>query len=424
METFPMSRKEIDQIKVFEQLVVKTTTQTEAAQWLGLSDRQIRRKLVRYRQHGLQGLIHRARGKPGNRQLNPLVKEQAVGLVCELYPDFKPTFTSEKLAELHGLKIGHETLRLAMIEAGLWTPKPRTVNPHVWRERKACVGEMVQLDGSLHAWFEDRGPKCTLLAFIDDATSKVLWLEFCDGETTFNLLRATDGYLKTFGRPTAFYFDRGGVFKVNIHNENQDKLTQYERALDELGIQVIHARSPQAKGRVERLFGTLQDRLVKELRLAGISTIAAANRFVRDVYLPKHNAKFAVKAREAHNRHRSLDGYDLDARLVTKEERTVNQDYTIQYRTRWFQLDKKQPTLVFPKNKVTVSEHFTGSITLVLRMAALAYTEIPKQPEKPPKERRQLPLPKQPWIPPANHPWRQYKHKKQDLSILVKTGHF
>jgi hypothetical protein len=414
-----MSQEELDQVTIFDQLVAKTMTQTTAAQRLGLTDRQIRRKLVVYCKEGAKSLAHGARGKPGNRQLNPLVKEHALALVRAYYTDFKPTFASEKLAELHGVKVGHETLRLAMIEAGLWAPKTRKVIPHVWRERKACVGEMVQLDGSLHAWFEDRAPKCTLLAFIDDATSRVLWLEFCDGESTMNLMQATYSYAKGFGRPLSFYFDRGGVFKVNIHNENNDKLTQYERALKELEITVIHARSPQAKGRVERLFGTLQDRLVKELRLASISTIDEANRFVREVYIPQHNAKFAVAAREPQDRHRPLDGYNLKSILVTKEARKVNSDFTVQYRTRWFQLEKKQPTLVFPKNDIIVSEHWTGKITLTLRTARLIFQEIPKRPEKPRKERSQPTEPKKPWTPPANHPWRQYKIQKQDISILV-----
>ncbi len=416
MELISMSRKEIDQVKIFAQLEGQTITQARAAEILSLSDRQIRRKLVRYRRYGAQSLIHGARGKPGNRQLNPLVKERAVALVGELYPDFKPTFAAEKLFEIHGLKIGHETLRLALITAGLWTPNQRKVNPHVWRERKACFGEMVQLDGSLHAWFEARGQKCTLIAFIDDATSHILWLEFCDGETTFNLMQATYSYLKGFGRPQSFYADRGGVFKVNIHNENEDKLTQYERALQELDITFIHARSPQAKGRVERLFGTLQDRLVKELRLADINTIEEANRFTQNVYLPKHNAKFAVQAKALEDRHNALDGYNLDAILVTKEDRTVNQDYTIQYLTRWFQLEPKQTTLVFPKNKILVSEHFDGRITLSLRAAQLTFHEISKRPDKPQPERSISPALKQTWVPPANHPWRQYK-QKQDISI-------
>ena len=413
-----MSRKEVDQITVFEQLKAGTLKQSRAGELLGLSRRQVIRKLARYRQEGVASLIHKERGKPSHNQFNPLLKEHILGLVEQLYSDFRPTLASEKLSELHGVTIGHETLRLAMITAGLWKPKTRKVNPHVWRDRKTCFGEMVQLDGSSHAWFEDRGLKCTLLAFIDDATSQILWLEFCDGETTMNLLRATAAYLQTHGRPISLYADCGGVFKVNIHNQDEDKKTQYERAIDELEIGFIHARSPQAKGRVERLFGTLQDRLVKELRLATISTIEDANRFIHDVYLLKHNAKFAVEAKESHNVHRLLDGFNLDQILVTKEERKVNPDFTVQYKTRWFQLEKKQPTLVFPKNEIMVSEHWTGHITLSLRTAQLNWHEIAKRPERIPEEKLQSQEPKLPWIPPANHPWRQYKPKCDILTLV------
>lgn len=417
METYTMSQKELSRVAVFDQLVARSITQARASELLGLSLRQIKRKVKLHRLHGAKSLVHASRGQPSNNRLDPLITNQAIGLVREYYSDFKPTFAAEKLAELHGLKIGHETLRLAMIEASLWKAKERKINVHVWRERRAALGELVQADGSLHAWFEDRAPKCTLLAFIDDATSRPLELRFCDGESTRNLMAATDEYVRVHGRPVAVYVDRGGVYKVNNHNPDDDKITQYERALNELGTELIHARSPQAKGRVERLFGTLQDRLVKELRLANISTTEEANKFMNDIYLPKHNAQFAVKPREAQDRHRSIEGYDLDQIFVTKEERNINQDFTVQYHTRWFQLDRKQPTLVFPKNKITINEHYSGTITLTLRTATLNFKEIAKRPEKIKPEPEPVKTYKQ-YIPPATHPWRLYKQKR-DISTLV-----
>ncbi len=228
-----MTQNELDQIAVFERLTTRKISQQTAAQALGLSMRQTRRKLSAYRTDGARSLIHGARGKRSNRQLT----------------------------------------------VGLWKPRAQKQgSTHLWRERRACLGELVQLDGSSHDWFEGKTAPCCLLAFIDDATSSVLWAEFCESESTESLLRATSSYLECCGRPLSLYTDRGGVYKVNIHNAEGDRETQFGRALTELDISLIHARSPQAKGRIERLFGTAQDRLVKDLRLAGISTREAGNR--------------------------------------------------------------------------------------------------------------------------------------------------
>ena len=294
MEGLTMSRKELDQVSVFVKVQEGTMTQTGAARQLGLSLRQVQRKWQMYRtsEYDPASLVHRLRGRPSNRRLDETVVARAVELVQEKYRDFGPTFAAEKLAEEHQLSIGRERLRQAMAAGGLWTVHgQQRPAAHPWRERRAVRGELVQVDGSPHRWFEDRGEPCTLLQFIDDATSEVLWLELAESESTAALMRATWHYLEAEGRPGDLYTDRGGVFKVNLHNEEDDRVTQYERALTELGIGLIHARSPQAKGRVERGFQTHQDRLVKELRLAGISTIPEANIFLRETYLPKHNRK-------------------------------------------------------------------------------------------------------------------------------------
>lgn len=407
MEGVTMSRKELNQVELFAQLKVGGVTKKTVAAKLGLSLRQVKRKWKAYRERGPAGLVHGLRGKPGNRSVGSAMT-QAVALVEAKYRDFGPTFAAEKLRERDGLVVNHETLRLHLIAAELWVPRQhRRVEIHEWRQRRAVRGELVQADGSPHHWFEDRAEPCTLLQFIDDATSEVLWLEFVASESAHDVMHATRHYLEAAGRPGALYVDRGGVFKVNLGNSDDERQTQYERALGELDIQLIHARSPQAKGRVERGFQTHQDRLVKELRLEGITTMAEANRYLRDVYLPKHNRKFAVPARQSGDAHRSLAGYDLDAILCTKELRLVGNDRTIRYRGRWFQLEARQPTIVRPKTMVTVAEHLDGRISLHLRQTTLNWRALPARPMRPsqaPAIRTMCP----PWKPPANHPWRTY----------------
>ncbi len=406
-----MSRKELDQVGVFRQVKEGTMTQIAAATQLGLSLRQVQRKWSTYTQSGNDpaSLAHKLRGQPSNRRLDEALVTQAVELVRAKYPDFGPTFATEKLAEEHQLTIGRERLRQAMSRAGIWTVHGQhRPAAHPWRERRAMRGELVQADGSPHAWFEDRAPTCTLIQFIDDATGDLLALELHDGESTHALMTTTKHLLEDHGRPSAIYTDRGGVFKVNLHNPDDDKVTQYERALTELGIRLIHARSPQAKGRVERGFQTHQDRLVKELRLAGISTITEANVFIRDRYLPKHNRKFAVMARQGGDAHRPVVGYDLDAILATKEERIVTNDLTIRYQTRWFQLTPNQRTIVRPKHVVTVSTHLDGHFSLHHGRTLLDFTEVHEQPRRTQPVVRHQPHPRMPYKPAPNHPWRTY----------------
>lgn len=417
METLSMSRHEIDQISVFEDLKERQIKQKVASQLLNLGVRQIQRKLKNYCDLGAKSLIHGNRGKPSNRKFDPSLVEQALNLIENHYPDFTPTFASEKLEENHKIIINRETLRIKMTKAGLWLPKQKKATHREWRERKSCLGELVQLDGSPHKWFEDRAPSCTLLAFIDDATGKVLHLEFVYEEATVPVMQATKAYLEEHGRPLGFYVDRGKVFKVNLNNPDDDKITQYRRALDELGIKVTYARSPQAKGRVERLFGTLQDRLVKELRLANINTMEEANQFIQDVYLPKHNQKFAVMPKENIDLHRNIEGYQLEEIFNHREERILTNDFTIRYHNQWFQLTKKQPTLVFPKNLITVVRYLDGTVKLKLRTAQLNFQEISKPTEKP------QPIPvkrtKKPWVPAVDHPWRQYNINYQQKATFL-----
>ena len=415
METFLMSRKELNQVNIFEDLKEKKIKQKEAAKILALSIRQIKRKSNECRRVGEASLDHKKRGKPSHHRLNEDDIERALNLVRENYPDFGPTFASEKLLEIHRIKINAETLRLQMIKEGLWKAKIKRVNRHYLRERKESFGEMVQVDGSPHYWFEDRGEKCTLLAFIDDATSQILQLKFVDSESTKTLMETTKEYLENFGRPVSLYSDRGGVYKVNIHNQDEEKITQYKRALDEIGVKLIWARSPQAKGRVERLFETLQDRLVKELRLQSINDINTANEFLASGYTEKHNEKFAVEAKNKTNLHQQIIGCNLEQIFCIKKERNINCDMTIRYRNDWFQLEKKQPTLIFPRNTIEVWEDLRGEITFHIRECKLSAKKIEEKPMKI-NERKEIKQ-KNVWIPPANHPWRKYQ--KRDISILV-----
>ena len=288
-ELLTMSKKELTRLEVIRRLEEKRMRQREAAEILGVSSRHIRRLLRSYRLHKEKGLISRRRGKPSNNRLKAEIKQQAIDLLHSRYHDFGPTLAHEKLTEVHHLTLSVESVRQIMIAEELWKPrKVKRQAVHQRRLRRACLGELVQIDGSPHAWFEDRGPVCTLLVFIDDATGRLMELLFVPVETTFAYFTAARRYLERHGRPVAFYSDKHGIFRVNAKNAlSGSGMTQFERAMKALDIEIICANTPQGKGRVERANQTLQDRLVKELRLKGISSIQAAN-----AYLPQFIADF------------------------------------------------------------------------------------------------------------------------------------
>jgi transposase-like protein len=318
-------------------------TQGGIAALMGCDVRTVRRRLQRYRAAGDAGLVHAARGRRSNRALPEALRARAVDLVARQYADFGPTLAAEKLAERDELHVGCETLRGWMAAADLGKPKPRKVTHRQWRERKACLGEMVQVDTSEHDWFEGRGEKAYLITLIDDATSRV-FMRFYEAESTATNMAHLKAYIERCGRPRAFYGDKASHFRVNRSATVQEELegleaqTQIERALCELDISYITAHSPQAKGRVERSFGTAQDRLVKELRLAEISDIATANGFLEEYYMPMVNAKFAVPAACDLDAHRPAEGFDLDAIFSRQEPRTVARDYTVRFANRRFQI--------------------------------------------------------------------------------------
>ena len=387
-EIITMSTKEANRISVLEKLKTKHLKQGKAARILGISVRQVRRLLVRYRRGGAAALAHELRGVPSNHQADPEVLDAAITVIKDRYHDFSVTFAHEKLVALHGFPYSRETLRAAMITVGFWHPK-RQSTPliHEMRERRASEGELVQADGSPHPWFEDRGPTCTLLVYIDDATGKLLHLEFVASETTNAYFGATRRYLETHGKPLALYVDRHGVFRVNTTKalsarvEDSNGLTQFGRAMEELDIELLHANSPEAKGRVEKVNQTLQDRLVKELRLQGVSTMEKGNRFL-PAYIVSFNRRFAVRARSPVNLHRNLAPTDdLAHILVQKHTRRLSKQLTLSYGNRIYQIVTDRPTYAMRHATVIVEEDPQQKMTIRYKGNELSYRSITKHPK-------------------------------------------
>lgn len=384
-ETISMSMKETERIAIMNNLVARRIKQKHASRQLGISIRQVQRMVKRYKREGVLGLIHKSRGRVGNRAIPQEKKDQIVLLIKQQYPDFGPTLASEKLEERHGISVSEEKVRLLMIQEGLWKAKQRKqVIIHTYRERRSCVGELVQLDGSPHKWFEERAVPCTLIAFIDDATSRIMDGAFMDYEGTFTLFETTEHYLKTYGKPLSLYVDKHSTFKINrqatIEEELKDLMpqSQFGRAMEDLRIELIFAHSPQAKGRVERLFETLQDRLVKELRLEGISTKEEGTKYFRDVYIPKHNAKFAVLPKDTTNMHRELLTPDDLSRIFTVQTvRYVSKALVVQYKNTRYQLNTTGPYLYLLKNQqILVEENKQGIPVFRYKNKTIPYKTI------------------------------------------------
>lgn len=376
-----MSRKEREQSRVFAQVKEGLITQIEAAARLRCTARWVRKKFKRYCQFDDFGLLHKSRGKASQKRWCQKKRLLLIELLNGDWHGFGPTFATEKLEELHSIKVSREVVRQIMLQEGLWQPKKRRGKHRKRRERRLMLGIMIQLDGSPHDWFEGRAGACTLLVFIDDATGQILWLEFAKSESAVALMQATKNYIQKHGIPQSFYTDFGSVFHVNLHNQEGDKKTQWERACAELGIRVDHAHSPQAKGRVERCNQTMQDRLIKEMRLAGISSIDAANEYLQTSnFIAKHNAKFAVQAAQHGDAHADAQSYDLDDIFSIKEVRVLANDHTIVFNKRIFQLHAHQRTLLRPKDEVIIKVHLNGSIRLWIRKTELVFTEIKARP--------------------------------------------
>jgi hypothetical protein len=427
MEQLTMSNREIDKLKVIQNTINGKLTWPQAAEALSLSERQVGRICAKVRCEGNGGVIHGLRGRESNNTLPKALIAEAVSLVEHHYPDFMPTFANEQLFERHSIRISVNTLRKAMIGAGLYNPKRHKPKHRDWRERRSCVGMLVQLDGSEHDWFEGRGPKCALLVFIDDATSRILYARFITVEDTVNLMRCTKDYLRINGRPVAIYVDKDSIYKINrqasIDEELRDAmpLSQFTRAMGELGVEMIFANSPQAKGRVERGFRTHQDRLVKELRLAGISDMAAGNKFLETCYIAKHNGKFAVAPASRINAHRPLlKTHRLDGILCVKLNRTLANDYTLRFNSKFFQITKAQDIRIRPRNIVTIEEWLDGNMHLKFKGVYLRYKNINKLPYRGyystnSSELNTVGSCKGTSIPGKDHPWRRFIPAKKPL---------
>lgn len=354
-------------------------------------------------------------------------RQTIISLIKEHYSDFGPLLASEKLEERHKIKRSKGAIRVIMTEEGIWKPKIKKKEVHrEWRQRKASYGEMIQYDGSYEYWFEDRGDKCCLLASIDDANSKV-WMKFDEHEgvePTFNFWKE---YIKQFGKPHSIYVDKFSTYSMNhkLAKENPDTLTQFQRAMEKgLNIEIIHAGSAQAKGRIEKLFRTLQDRLIKELRLNNISTIEEANKFLEECFLPKFNAKFMVEARTMSNLHKKLTKQEtsrLDSIFSRQYQRTVRNDFTISHKKHYYQLTDDQPATICKRDKITIEERTDKSIYFRLRGKYLNYKLLPARPEKINQKTKWViaqTANKKSCIPSLNHPWRkfQYSNKVNQLS--------
>lgn len=371
-----MSKKELTRVKSLSRLINKEMTQSIAAKELGVSVRHVKRLLKAYRESGELGILSKRRGKPSNHQINLQIKLEVLELVRLNYPDFGPTLAHEKLAEEHGLQISISTVRNIMVTHGIWkSKKQKKTVVHQMRERRSQEGELVQIDGSPHDWFEGRAPKCDLLVYIDDATGKLHQLHFAPAESTASYYEATRKYIEKYGRPIAFYSDKHSVFKVNAKEAlSGNGLTQFGRAMQELDIKIICANTPQAKGRVEKANKTLQDRLVKELRLRNISSIDEANAFLPS-YIEAYNKRFAKVPKSPLNAHRSLsDFHNLDDIFSLRFTRTLSKNLIMQYKNVLYQIVTDRPGYALRNAKVDVLENMKGDVAILYKGEKLHYT--------------------------------------------------
>jgi transposase len=401
-----MSVKEIQRAHVIRQRVEGHLKQREAAKKLEISVRQVRRLEEKLERAGEKGLIHGLRGKDSGRRIPEKTRMKVLGIYRKDYHDFGPTFACEKLLERNGINLSDETLRQWLIAEDLWKVTKRK-RYRRWRERRSCLGEMVQMDGSHHAWLEERGPKMVLMGYIDDATSRKSG-QFYEYEGTLPAMESLKRYIRRYGIPLSVYLDRHSTYKgqgkptLAQELKNEVNLSQFERACKELGIQVIHAHSAPAKGRIERSFKTDQDRLVKEMRLSGIQTLEEANRFLPG-YWSRHNKRFAVTASKPQDVHRSIPkGMDLDAVLSIRTERLVRNDFTIQHEGKWYQILEKAVG-----NKVVLEEHTNGQRYLKYQGRKLAFKRINPTPVMLTEVQKIGRRYSQAFIPAPDHPWRK-----------------
>jgi len=416
-----MSTKELSRLEVMQRLEEKRLKQKEAAELLGIGVRQVKRLLRAYRGHGVQGLVSKRRGRASPNRLDEKVKRKVLDLLSGKYRGFGPTLACEKLVEVEKLSISDESVRQIMIIEGLWKVRkvPKQV-VHQMRERRACFGELIQIDGSPHAWFEERGPACTLLVLIDDATGKLLGLRFVDQESFHNYAGLLRPYFEYYGKPVAFYSDKHGIFRVNqASREKGEAQTQFGRAMQQLDIELLCANSPQAKGRIERANQTLQDRLVKEMRLRHLSTPEQGNAYL-PTFSDDFNSRFAVPPRSSNDAHRPLTALEnLNHILTWQEPRILSKNLTLQFKKVVYQIQTKPSSYALRQAQVTVCEDAQAAVSILYKSRELPFTIFHKQ------ERLAqivdsknvdlvLPLPAQPHKPAPDHPWRKtlFSHPK------------
>jgi len=403
-----MSQKESNRLYVIRQTIDKAITQDQASEILGLTDRQVRRIAKSIRMEGNAGICHKSRGKQSQNRIADKIKDKAVMLCRNTYKEFGPTHASEKLLTVHKIKVSDETLRV-WFQVEHIPCKSRRKRPHrQWRERKAHRGEMLQMDGSHHDWFEGRGPWCVLMGYVDDATGTV-YARLYEYEGTLPAMDGFKRYIRHYGLPQSVYLDRHSTYKVTAKQTLEEELndiqpmSHFEKSLAALGVTVIHAYSPQAKGRIERLFGTFQDRVVKEMRLAGVTNIAEGNAFL-DSYLPEYNTKYAKEAAQKVDFHRPVVNKRLlNTILSIKTDRSLRNDFTIAHNKKLYQIKSN-----IRAKKVTVEERTDGTMRIIHNSQQLKYQEIIARPLRPLRIEKsaEKPRPITAWKPSESHPWK------------------
>jgi hypothetical protein len=375
-----MSHSELTRLEILQRVEDRRLNQSQAATMLGMTPRQMRRLVRSYRTQGAEGLVSKKRGKIGNHRRPEAFREHILAIIRELYADFGPTLAREKLLERHGLLVPCETLRGWMRDAGIWLPRAaRRKIIQQPRARRQYFGELIQIDGSEHHWFEDRGAYCTVLTYVDDATSRLQLLRFVEGESTFDYMQATRLYIERYGKPVAFYSDKHTVFRVNKRSAvGGNGMTQYGRALHQLGIEIMCANTPAAKGRVERAHGTLQDRLVKEMRLEGISSIADANAWI-DTFVEGYNMRFSKPPAVPFNAHRPVMEFeDLEDIFTWQEAGTLSASLTLQYDKVLYLLEPSPENQRLAGKRVNVIDYPDGRIAIRYEGRDLPYREFDK----------------------------------------------
>ncbi len=424
-----MSNKELSRLEVMTKVHEKRLTTSQASEYLGLSQRQVKRLSKKLKSEGPLGLVSKKVGKRSNHQLAPGLRDLTIGLIKDHYPDFGPTLAHEYLTEKHQLPISVSTVRTLMVRETLWVCKEqRKKRIFQLRPRRGQEGELIQIDGSEHEWFEGRGPYCTLLTFIDDATSKIMHLKFVKSENVFDYLQAAQEYIELYGRPVAFYSDKHGVFRVNREGAiSGTGMTQFGRAMAELDIQLICANTPQAKGRVERRHRDLQDRLIKAMRLQKISTLEEANAFLPS-FIDDFNRRFAKAPQNKVNAHRPLlPEHSLDRIFCLKEPRILSKNLTLQYKNIIYQIISERPLYAMRKAEVTVLESKDGTVAIEHRgksLTAVPYHQMQARAEEVSSKEiaTALERKKKPYKPGQYHPWksarRGFSRLRRELCLL------